>query len=466
MAMLAARLAGRGLARYAPRLYGGLRRSYMSNPTKFVNNAKAVARAGGVALSYGASVLGKRKATQAQKVSAAKSMKGVKGMRNVVTNGRKMGYRGSGVYKGKFMTRKRMKTMKVDFSKFGVSQKIEEFGEVDDNDTVYVITPCANDVKVLETLIGSLLKKLLKMGIKWDCTSWTDEILWNPASGSIDPAGLFINMYGGRPDTTDGTYDVIASYTMTNGDTLSVLIAQFINSFIQYSAGTLGSNANTEIYSFVLGSTVRNAANTGFINQTLGVIYFDQEVVHWKGGSRLKIQNRTNSVNASTSTDVNDAKPLEGYIYDFRGLPRLRASGTGDFKSIDVSLNTKTFGAATCPADFKEPPPSRTFANCTGRKKVHLDPGEIKEVTCYGQGSMQLKPFLKKICAEDSLSLTIQTMFKTQMLALEELINSTDVNAVKVGFENAVSIAVTCVTKQKKCVTVPRYKATNISETV
>jgi len=144
------------------------------------------------------------------------------------------------------------KAVPVDYSKFGTMKKIEEFGEADDADTVYVMTPCANDTKVLECILGSLLKKLIMLGVKWTPSSWTEEIVWNPGAGSIDPSGLAINLYGGRPDTTDGSYDVIKSYALVNGDNLLGLIAQFINEFIAYSNGTLLGNVNTDIYSFFL----------------------------------------------------------------------------------------------------------------------------------------------------------------------------------------------------------------------
>jgi len=133
---------------------------------------------------------------------------------------------------------------------------------------------------------------------------------------------------------------------------------------------------------------------------------------------------------------------------------------------IDSGLNTKTFGAAVVPNDFKEPPPTRIFANCRSKKRIRLDPGQIKEHTCAGSGSMQLKTFLKRLNAEESLSLTIHTMFLTQMYAFEELINSTDVNAVKVGLENTVNLSLTLATKKKKILTMPYYRAINIVETV
>lgn len=482
MALYAARLAGSAAARYAPRLYGALRASYMRNPRLFARTARSVA--GTLALAAGNAVsagVKRSRSADAKTFYEPPAKKAMSPPPNgpkkpgpfVMESGSGKGRIGSGVYKGRFVRRKKRALKKkkpVEFNTFGMCQKIEEFGEVDDNDTVYVMTPCANDQKVLETLVASLIKKLLMMGIKWSAPSWDEEIVWQPGSGSLDPAGLFINMYGGRPDTTDGQYDVIRAYPLVNGDTIHSVMGQFINEFLAYSAGTLSiagvPNANTEIYSMVLGSGVRNSSNTGGVNQTLAVIYFDNETVHWKGTSRVKVQNRTNSVTGSGSVENNDAKPLEGFIYEFRGLPRLRVPGTGDFKNMNNGLNTKSFGAATVPNDFKEPPASKIFSNCVSRKKVHLDPGVIKEFTTYGEGSMALKPFLKKLIAEESASLTIHTMFKTSMLALEELINSTDVNAVKVGFENSVTCSVTSVTKKKKSVTVPRYRAINIVETV
>jgi len=482
MSLMLARGLGYAARRFAPRLFRSAYRSYASNPNAWHNGYRVARAAGaGAILNAAGHVVSprtpanvKRRAELSPKAAKRVAKNLSKDMEGDVQMGgtaKSRGGVGNGVYRGSiFKSRRRAKPKKtVDFSKFGIKQTIEEYGDVDDNDTVYIMTPCANDVKVLETVIASLIKKLLIMGIKWSAPSVTEEILYGPGAGTLNPTGLFINLYGGRPDTTDTNYNVVKAYSLGDGDSIWTVVAQFIQPFTQYTTGTLDIggtvNVNNEIYSIVLGSQVRNALDNGGVQQTLAVIYFDEEMVHWKGSSRIKLQNRTNSVTSSTSTDVNDAKPLEGFAYEFKGLPRLRNIGTGDYRTIDSGLNTKTFGAATVPNDFKEPPPSRIFANCKGKKRIRLDPGQIKEHNCYGSGSMQFKVFLKRLVAEESLSLTIHTMFKTAMYAFEELINSTDVNAVKVGFENSVNLAITLATKKKKIVTMPYYRAINIVET-
>lgn len=395
----------------------------------------------------------------------------------------------NGVYKGKF-TRKRGKRVRrvmkkkpskkrrrsikkkkkrpVDFKHFGVQQTIEEFGTANDNDTVYIMTPCCNDSLVIKTLVMSLVKKLLAQGIRWYAPSVTEEIIWGPGAGTIDPASLFINLYGGDPAGTDAQYTVLQNYAFANNDTVETVANQFTAAFKAYSAGLGFSNPNTEMHSMVLGCSVRNAADTSFQNIVLSTLYMETEVVHWKGSSRVKIQNRTNSVTNSGLTDVNDSKPLEGYMYSLNGLPRLRVPSSGDFASISSDRNTKTWGAGTAPNDFKEPPPSSVFLNCRGRTRIRLDPGQIKEHSVYGSGSMDLLKFLKKINAQDSGTgafLSTHTLFKTLLFGFEEVINSTDTNAVTIGFENSVNCSVTFTTKMKKTATIPLYNVVAITET-
>jgi hypothetical protein len=485
MAGIAARYLGRAMFRYAPRAYGAIARNYYRQPQVYNRILDRAIQGGRIAVGAtvaqklaSANILGTRgKGVQAaipQEIMAAATKlpydKGTQTRLRAAGKSKRTGT-GSGIYKGRFVRRKKrvMKKTMVDFSKFGVAQTIEEYGEVDDPDTVYAINPCANDVKIMECLIASLVKKLLMMGIKWTPTAWDDEILYGPGGNTVNPAGLFIGLYGGRPDTTDGIYDTVVGYNLQNGDTINTIVSQFINSFNQYSNGTLDIggtvNTNNELYSMSLGCLVRNSADNAALGQVLSTIYFDNETVHWKGSSRMKVQNRTNNISGTATTDVNDAKPLEGYLYMFSGLPRLRNPATGDFKNINNGVCTKTFGAATTNADFKEPVPAKVFANCSSRKRIRLDPGEIKEVTVYGTGKMSLKPFLKKLIVDESGGLTIHTMFKSQMIGLEEVINSTDANAVKIGFENSNYHAVTTVTKKKKIVTVPRYRVINVTET-
>lgn len=284
--------------------------------------------------------------------------------------------------------------------------------------------------------------------------------------GVVNPSGLFVNLYGGRPDTTDGVYDVIKTYSLVDGDSINSVATQFYNEFAAYSNNTLNSNPNTEIYSLVLGVNVRNSADTGTLAQTLATLYLDFETCHYRASSRLKIQNRTNSVTGGTTIEANDANPLEGYIYDFNGAPRLKQVGTGDFKTMPSEWCTKTFGASILPADFVEPPPASIFSNCKGRFRVHLDPGQVKEYTVYISGKMNVKKLLKRMASDVSGGLTIDSMWKSKMIALEELINSNDVNAVKLGFENRNSVEVCMKTSRRSTVTAPVYRAFNIIETV
>jgi hypothetical protein len=397
-------------------------------------------------------------------------------------------YAADAVYRGKFIKKRKntykkkkkmlrkknkKKSMKIDLSYGGLAIKKEEYGTVDDLDTVYIINPAISDYELITLAVQSMIKKLLRKGINWHAPSAGEEIEFGLNSGSVNPVGLGFTLYGGNPiaSGTDIKYQVLVNHPVVNGDTIRSVASAFYNYFYTYSAGYgLSDNKNTEeIYQFVMYSQVKapTAVGAGDIVQTLATIDVASEVINYSGYSRLKVQNRTNSVSDSGSVEVNDSKPLEGYIYKFNGLPKTSVENAGDFMNMSISVHTKTFGAATTPGDFKEPPPMRVFKNCYARSKVYLDPGIIKEVTVRSRGSKNFLQFLKDIDYSGSTAgLVTSSRFPCQMLALEEVINSTDVNAVKLGFETGTSLMVEMVSRPKKIYSIPHYTVQNITETV
>jgi len=391
---------------------------------------------------------------------------------------------GGGVYRGPFkrkrmaktkakkMLKKKKRSRKVqkppNIRALGIAVGKEEFGSVDDADTVYIVNPVISDELMINLLVQNLMKKLFKKGLDWACPSAQQEIQYTMGSGTTDPAGLVVTLYGGDSTGTDINYDVFQTYPLVNGDTIETVAQQFYASFYLYSSGngTAAAQNTYEYYTLSLFAPLRAAGGSTDFNMLKATIDLREEMAYYTGQSTLKIQNRTLNQSGTTTTDVNDAKPLEGYIYDFKGLPNTVQESTGDFKTLSLTVQTKTFGAATLPNNFKEPPSSRLFTNCLRRNKVYLDPGVIKTLTGSFTGKMKLLPLLRRINYRgNASSIHSHTIYPSQMICLEEVINSTDANAVKIGFENSIKLAVCLVHKKKSVRTDVKYTATSITET-
>lgn len=104
----------------------------------------------------------------------------------------------------------------------------------------------------------------------------------------------------------------------------------------------------------------------------------------------LKLQNSTPNDAGGNSTDVNNANPLKGKMFRFRGLnPRLRQDMDADawsglewpdgytWSTVDGVLYPTTNPAGV----WRNVPTPTVFKNCRSHTSVYMNPGDIKTVT-------------------------------------------------------------------------------------
>jgi len=382
------------------------------------------------------------------------------------THSRSLGFR-MRVRKSKRKTYKKRTQTVANFGK-GLAIAREEYGTVGDADCIYLMhSAIDSDTLILQTL-HVFIKKLLKMGIRWDCPSVDEEINSGYTGTVYNPDdGLVIALLGGNVATTDLNTTALATFTVADGATVASMAQNFLSFFRTYSSGSgFASDTNTvEPRQFILYYN-----STKY--PTLATIELANEVVHFKGSSFLKMQNRSVAASSTAedqieSTDVVDSKPLTGYKYVFDGFPRTRVQSTGKFKNIGVNAQTKIFGATNLGSFFKEPPKPALFANIKSSKRIDVNPGECVTSYVSAKGHMLFLKLMKKLRDQISAtgSINIYSPFVTGLVALEEYINTGDTNLNTAGFENQIKLSVSCVTQKKMLISQTAFSQAKIDQT-
>lgn len=359
-------------------------------------------------------------------------------------------------YKGRFNTPKKVKrTIEQTCLSQGYHKTVEQFGGVDDPNSVYLTHSTVCNVQVGYTIATAALRKVMTMaGFK--ITQAFNEIQTSaPVAGTFEnPSsadgirfhfqtrdaviGTTVNYVY---DTTDGqTFNDLTSYTLGGFD-------QLPNSFIDY----MRNNSNAVPYRLaVYKKDYQSAVNWTWI---LGSeLLFEDAHLSLFLNSLLTIQNRTKgaatSLDDPLGTDRVDSQPLMGYIYEFKhGDPRLRHSGpiSGgtnsnlmfgriDERGIDLQKGAVYVNAS-------EPFQPKYFSNISKATKITLQPGDMKKTGFSYKFSGTFKNVLKKLRCEKWFGTDLTGIIgKSQMVCLEEVMRTLTSNKITIAYERTFKI--------------------------
>lgn len=386
------------------------------------------------AAAAGATVAGGRRVAQA----ISSTMRGVRSARRRVTKKR---FLGSGRYRGKFPNPSRKGLSGISrYANSGLVDTTEISGQLDDPDCVYLTHMALDPTQVVTQLVQALLRKLFrKHGI--DVGSIDQRI------AGADPnsaAGFQIRLIYSNISTNSAQQN-FTPYDTLVGDTLRTIAAQFVQYFFIYSSmgGTVpggGQAGNTdELFGFQL-----YILNAGVFVRSLAAVYFADETLCLYGKSDMKVQNRTQNGSGTDDTDNVQRNPLMGKVYQFNGVPKTRVDGAFQLNAVPNVNGVKIVRAAQMTnaivaAGIKEPPLPRVFYNCTGSSAVRLEPGDIKQISIVTKMEKKMLPFLRylKYNANNVLTgfETSYSIFKSQMIALEDVINVDAAEKITVAYE-------------------------------
>ena len=330
-----------------------------------------------------------------------------------------------GNYQGKFQlsAKNAFKGLRDKYQKNGYVYLIENYGAVADPDLVYIGHSTWNDGAVINAICGAILRKLFKIGCRIDPqTSYEVLSLTAPdvSAASAFKIVLDIRSATGATATIDKLIPASSS------------IDSLVN-FVLYAS-----------YEAMLKNNNPNIIEKIYLYHGDHLLYqmdMAKEVLHLAMSSHMVIQNRTRSAigEGSTSTDLVDAQPLKGPVYEFSiGVPKIKADTPISLNQMEnqgvILVRTGQFGGSDVTA-YKEPPVRKLFQNCTKSAYVRLNPGALKSMTVGTDIKGYINNVIFKLRYNTQDTQTKQCFGKSQMACLEEELNSGSTQNITVSYE-------------------------------
>ncbi|ALE29796.1 coat protein [Lake Sarah-associated circular virus-45] len=333
------------------------------------------------------------------------------------------------------------------FATKGFVHTCEINGTVSDPDCVYIGHSTFSGIMTLELLCQVLLRKLFaKAGIVL-------RDINEPLRGYVANTSSMWRIDLIRHNKETNVYDVAATFTTPSATNTNIyqivgdrrassngLFPGLYNTLYDAAVGANGSD-NRNVWqpsSLVLYQEEENI--TQFF-QFRAEIKFDNETVHCFSKSDLKVQNRSVSASAGTTSDAVDANPLMGKLYHFKGgCPRSRIVNAALVESVPDLSGVITARAASLVSAgaqaMSEPPRGNAWWNCSGTSGVKLQPGHIKYDSVYYQNAMPILKFLTAMnMASGPTGKQIHLFGKSSLLALEDVINVNAAQNITCSYE-------------------------------
>lgn len=332
-----------------------------------------------------------------------------------------------GTYQGKFQLSAgaAFKGLRDQYQKQGCCFIIETYGAVADPDLVYIGHSSWNAAAVINAIAGALLRKLFRVGCRLDPQT-TYEVL-SLASPDVSTGGFSIN-YEYRL-AAGGESRVSAPIPADSSiDTLINLVSSGVSLYNLLNSQLKDNNPN-------ILTKVRLYQGSHLLYE----MNMEKEVLHIAMSSHMVVQNRTKSVSGSTFTDTVDTQPLKGPVYEFTiGTPKIKAETPIRLNQMEnegiILARASQFGGSDVTA-YKEPPVKKLFQNCTKSAYVRLNPGALKSMTVGADLKGYFNNILYKLRYNTQDTQTKQCFGKSQLVCLEEELNSGSANNITVHYE-------------------------------
>jgi len=363
---------------------------------------------------------------------------------------------GPSVFAGKFSKPKKLKqTVEQRCLSKGYHTTVEQFGEVNDSDCVYLSHSSGTINEVARTIATSILRTLLtKAGFKI-----TNQFLELSVIHAYEGANFVENSSGLRfvyttKNIINGSYAGIG-YNTVDGQSFNDIqfaFSGFSNRLIDYIRNT----SNDEPYKIAVYRRDLDNISTNWIlaaEMHLEDCHLELNIL-----SSLQVQNRTRSaLNVGNgyeqlTTDRIDSQPVKGMLYEFKNAdPRVRHSGPLPtlLGTVDNNLFSymNDYGLKLVRGEeyvgSTEPFVPKYWANITKATKVSLDPGQMKKTMFTYKIAGKIVNTLKKLRVTQwsGPDAAFSGMVgKCQMICFEETMRTPSANKIYISYEREVKI--------------------------
>lgn len=352
----------------------------------------------------------------------------------------------SGTYQGRIsnLTSRKKKGIRDYYQKNGVVFIREITGVVADPDLVgvghisYDINTCC------KVIACAILRKLIKKGFGLDVETVDEELKLLSYTDSLGARLTFQKQKSnGDPISTD--------YTLVDNQSLAALAV--VSGLFQIIYDMMTQTEPESLESIAI--SVQDTSTT-IAYRTRANLNMKREVIELGVQSHCIIQNRTKTATGSSGTDQNDAQPLKGPCYEFKGVPQTK-------EQIVKLLNTTytsgvmlmRTGALTSSDQlaYKEPPVAKAFNNVIKTGYCRINPGNLKDMAVGSRWRGYFKNIiLNKLRVITKDGLVTQCPGNAQIVFLEEEMNSGSANNITVNYEIQHTVgAVLYTTKAPNC---------------
>jgi hypothetical protein len=355
---------------------------------------------------------------------------------------------GHGKFAGKFPKGNKKAMNKQSLTKYnvsGASTTRETVGTVADSDCVYIYAHTHAPIDMVYNISKALTRKLCEKAFKCKYTANEALVLggtYSPTLGKYKWVITNVNLVTGAQNTQSG--DIDGTTTLTN-------LATAVNVFLlKYSSGYGFVDSANAIEPFTL--SVYKQLNTDTDSLLMVTLNLNDEHIDMQSTLELKVQNRSISASGSTSTDVVDSNPVQGYLYEFSSIPKTRdpvklptASTAGSvraakFGSIRYENGIQLIRGSELPSEYLEPIAAKSFTNCKGVARIRLEPGAIKHLFRTVKKRAPLIKFLQDFNVQTNdanvnIARVVKTIGGGVMLSFEDLINVNSTANISITYE-------------------------------
>jgi len=333
---------------------------------------------------------------------------------------------------------------------FNVVQQIVGYGK--DTEVVHIMTSSYPPVSLLELWVATILRKLVKKGLGFECQQLDREINSMYASaGLYQSQNLRIELL--CQNKSDGVYsnyiyDTVAGDSIKDivGDAINGVAASgsvFMDRLKLYCAGDGFGSISANVITPLAFNLYKYEPNVGAFWGLVASIQLDNIKVHMYSKCEMKVQNRTAPGNANTSGDDVAQNPLQGTAFEFSSdVPKPRIDGQWrleqQIQSLghQIQIGTGAGGTSAAGSHGRMVPTKNVFKNCETTHKILINPGEVEWYNFKTQDSGDFLKLLgtKLRIGTQGVSTVRSGIGKCQMLSFEDVINI-DAGSMFIAYE-------------------------------
>jgi hypothetical protein len=343
-------------------------------------------------------------------------------------------------YGGKFAmsAKKSSKGLRDKFQKKGAVYITENYGSLADPNVVYIGQSTYNIDCIVSCIAAAILRKLFRVGAKLDQKTVYEElplVAANPPDSG--PDGYKIVYFTQDSDGTQATF----LHTIPNDQSIHLLATRTESAFrlIDNIRESMVVENPKVLQKVMLFQNDKDGASNH--SRLVYSMDLNNEVLDIAMSTHMVIQNRTKSATGGSSEiTVVDSQPLKGPVFEFSsGVPKLKAEtplGLNVIRPSGLILVRAGELSGTDVISFIEPPVKALFNNVVKSGYVRLGAGTLKSMSCGAGCKGFYAAVLFKLRYNNDGGITSRAYGKSQLLCLEEELNSGSANNITLSYES------------------------------